>query len=105
LSGPVVRDQCQVPAGRFLFFPLVNIVDVNVTNQTADELFEEIKHIEDAAHGLHASVDGTPVNIAKPAFRTMSPVFSLTLRGNNLFGLSPGTYSPAVADGYYLLLA
>lgn len=102
--GPVVRDQCHVPGGQFLFFPLVNIVDVNVANQTADELFKEVKHIEDGAHDLHASVDGVPVPISKPGFRTMSPAFSVTLKGKNLFGLKPGTYSPAVADGYYLLL-
>jgi len=103
--GPVIRDECRVPAGRVLFFPLVNIIDVNVASQTADELFAEIEPIEDAASDLHASIDGVALGIAKRGFRAKSPAFELDLRGQNLFGLPPGTYSPAVADGYYLMLA
>ena len=32
-------------------------------------------------------------------------MFSLLLPDDNLFGLPAGAYAPAVADGYYLLLA
>ncbi len=103
--GPVIRDACRVTAGSILFFPLVNIVDVNVDSQTADELFAEIAPIEDAASDLHATVDGVALGNAKRGFRAKSPAFELDLRGQNLFGLPPGTYAPAVADGYYLMLA
>jgi hypothetical protein len=103
-SDPVQRDQCVVPAGKALFFPIINVVDVNTTSQTAAELRLEIKPLEDGAHNLHASIDG--VNVPDPAaFRTPSTVFSLALPVGNVFGLTPGTYSPAVADGYYLLVA
>ena len=108
LVGPVDRDQCRVPAGRYIFFPLVNIVDVNTTNQTADELRAEIVDRENKASGLHANMDGIAIHDLNPAttpYRTLSTVFSVTLPPDSLFRLSPGTYRPAVADGYYLLLA
>jgi hypothetical protein len=31
--------------------------------------------------------------------------YSVTLPGNNLFGVRAGVYAPAVADGFYLMLA
>jgi hypothetical protein len=105
LVGKVVRDQCQVPSGKYLLLPLVNEVDVNTTTQTADELYREIAPSMDAATALHAQVDGVAVPITKSTYRTIAPAFPLKLTGNNLFGLAPGTYSPAVADGYYLMLA
>jgi len=103
-TGPVVRDECIVPAGVALFFPMINIVDVNTDSQTADELRAEIAPIEDGAYDLHAAIDG--VAVSNPAaYRTKSTVFSLLLPADNLFGLPAGAYAPAVADGYYLLLA
>jgi hypothetical protein len=103
--GPVLREACRVPAGHILFFPLVNIVDVNTASQTAEELYLEIAPIEDRAHHLHAAVDGVALRFSRNQVRAKSPPFKLRLPADNLFGLPQGTYSPAVADGYYLMLA
>ena len=103
-SDPVQRDQCVAPAGKALFFPMINRVDVNVDHQTPRELRQEIKPILDAAHDLFATID--EVQVANPrAFRSQSAVFRLNLPDDNLFGLPAGTYRPAVADGYYVLVA
>ena len=65
---------------------------------------------------LHATIDGktvlnldpatTPYRVcAGPVSRCSAPSFSVTLPTDNFFGLAADTYSPAVADGAYLLLA
>jgi hypothetical protein len=104
--GSVTRTQCRVPSSAYLFFPLINIIDVNTASQTPAELFAEIAAQESGAHDLHASIDGVAVS-GLSSYRTLSSAdgFTITVPGNNLFGLAAGSYSPAVADGYYLLLA
>src|SRR5579864_5220362 len=67
--GPVTRTQCTVPANAYLFFPLISSVDINTTNQTAAELFAEIKAAENAAHDLHANIDGFAVPNLKTTYR------------------------------------
>jgi hypothetical protein len=37
-------------------------------------------------------------------FRIRSNVFSITVPENNLFGIDAGTYSPAIDDGFYVML-
>jgi hypothetical protein len=65
---------------------------------------------------LRASIDGAAVSnlnpattpyraCAGPVSRCSAPSFSVMLPTDNFFGLTAGTYSPAVADGAYLLLA
>ena len=72
-----------------------------------------------AIDSLHASVDGVPGaqprsgqlavprlrRPAKPSRAGCARSFSLTFPAGNLFDLPAGTYAPAVADGFYLLLA
>ena len=42
LGGTVTRT-CSIPEGTVLFFPLINLVDVNTANQSARELRMEIE--------------------------------------------------------------
>jgi hypothetical protein len=114
--GPVNRTECVVPAGKTLFFPLVNIVDVNTppgscrafqdlqcAPETPDQLRSDIKPIEDGATRLRASIDGA--DVPKPAsFRVQSPNFSVFLPADNFFGLPSQSYL-SVADGYYVMVA
>jgi hypothetical protein len=125
------RDQCIVPAGKALFFPLINAFEFHVactpqtTNvcdslDTAQELWDDL-HVNGgfSISALHASIDGVPVGnldpsttpyraCAGPAADGCAAPFSLTVPADNLFasfGLPAGTYGPTVADGAYLLLA
>ncbi|OHV52906.1 hypothetical protein CcI156_16175 [Frankia sp. CcI156] len=107
----VVRNDCTVPAGKALFFPLVNVFDANNPgeNRTARELWREMEAGLSFAN-LHASVDGIPVGklrryraCAGPVHRCAHP-FSITLPDDNIFNAPAGIYTPAVADGIYLLL-
>ena len=118
-TGQVTRNRCTVRTGRLLFFPLVNAFDVHTPGDGLDtpELVWNDLQVTLAfrVDTLRASVDGAPVGNLNPAtspYRACAgPIagcarpFSLTLPDGNLFGLPAGTYAPAVADGFYLLLA
>lgn len=126
-SGAATRDKCTVPAGKALFFPLLNVFDVHVactpatasvcdSNDTPQKIWADLQTFAFSASELHATIDGVPVaNLdpsntpyracAGPVARCSAPSFSLTFPADNFFGLPAGTYAPAVADGFYLLLA
>lgn len=117
-TGQVTRDQCVVPFGKFLFFPLVNAFDVHTPGDgldTPDLVWNDLQHaLGFRAETLYATVDGVPVPKLDPATspyracagprRQCARPFSFTFDAENLFGLPAGTYEPAVADGFYLLL-
>jgi len=104
-GDPVVRE-CEVPAGKALFFPIINLVWVTVPGEEWDEEFarELLAWILDFAEDLSCEIDGEPVqNIER--YRVQSPVFTVDLPEGNVLGLDPGEYGPCVDDGYYLMLA
>jgi hypothetical protein len=118
-TGAPTRDQCSVRAGKLLLFPLVNGFDVHVVPDgldTADLVWHDfLVTLAFRVDSLHATIDGVAVRHLNPAtspFRACAaPVagcarpFSLTLPDANLFNIPAGVYAPAVADGFYLLLA
>jgi hypothetical protein len=120
-GSAATRDQCTVPAGRALFFPLINAIDFHVpgldTQDTPKKIWDDFLTFGFRADALQASVDGAPVGNLDPATTPYrgcaAPVagcvraFSVTLPAGNVFGalIGAGTYGPAVADGFYLLLA
>ena len=111
LAGSAQR-RCSVPAHTALFFPVVNLVNVNTTTQTAGELRAEIASCFDGVTTLSVEVDGTPVKRLQKnpdRFRVKSVAFDVTLPAPNLFEvfaivLPSGTYLPAVGDGFYVML-
>jgi hypothetical protein len=117
-SGQFTRDQCTVRFGKLLFFPMLNAFDVHTPGDgldTPELVYEDFLKFGFRADTLHASVDGVAVRRLDPAttpYRACAaPVagctgpFSLVFPDGNLFDPLPaGTYAPAVADGYYLLL-
>jgi hypothetical protein len=95
---------CAIPEGKALFFPVINVVDVNVAAQTATELRAETAPCLDAVTLLSVVVDGVSVPKLDENFRVRSEVFEVTLPVDNLFGIDPGTYSPTIDDGFYVML-
>ena len=83
---------------------MLNVVDVNTTTQTAKELRAETAPCLDATTLLSVVVDGVSVGNLQKKFRVQSEVFDITLPADNLFGLPAGTYSPAIDDGFYVML-
>jgi len=125
VAGTVTRT-CSIPEGKALFFPVLNYVDINTTTQTAAELRAEIAVCFDPvpitgapitgsvgvtpqmllppSYSVSVEVDGTPVVGWDKKGRIKSTVFEVTLPADNFFGLNAGTYSPAIADGFYIML-
>ena len=97
-----------------LFFPVLNAEDNPAENGPSWRLQDGLNFVQgqtNAATGLHASIDGVPVqNLTAYRTRNYSP-FSITLPPSNdleqlLFGYTgPRSIYPVVADGYYLMVA
>jgi len=120
LTGGSFTLSCTVPVGKALFIPLINSWYDNVCVTpplTVDQLRVNADGYVNPPANLHASIDGRPLSNLE-SYRAISPVFSYTLppSPDNLiyagFGVSlPGdcwpslTVTPAVADGYYIMLA
>ena len=105
-GGPTTRS-CSIPEGKAIFFPVLNLVDVNTATQSARELRAETAPCLAAASTLIAEVDGEPVDDLLRKHRVRSEVFEITLPSDNLFSFVPlpaGTYSPVIDDGFYVML-
>jgi len=69
-----------------------------------NDLREKAAAGEDNPTTLEASVDGVKLKNLSDN-RVQSPVFSLSLPADAVFGLPSGTSLPEVSDGYWLMLA
>jgi hypothetical protein len=116
-GGPAERT-CSVPEGVTLFFPIINEVNVNVTNVCGQP--PESEPVKDLRQMSKAFIDAVPLTSVKvqvdgknaPFRRFQSQVFAAALPEDNVFdaecsgagGLPAGIYSPAVDDGFYVTL-
>ncbi len=121
LSGGTFTRSCNIPEGKALFVPLVNSWVDNIGNSppyTVDQLRAIAAGAVTPATNLHANVDGKSFTDLSH-YRSKSPVFSYTLppSPDNVIDAAFGialpdpnywpslTVKPAVADGYYIMLA
>ena len=96
-----------IPAGKALFFPLVDVEssEAEGNGSTEAELRTGANYFADHAVGLSCVIDGRPVKHLEK-YRVESPLFTFgPLPENNLLGLPADTTSPAVSDGYFIMLA
>jgi hypothetical protein len=118
-SGGTFTRKCSVPEDKTLYFPVINSVNIDTPNvcgqgpgriPVKDLRATSAAFIEGAVN-LSVTVDGiAPKNLR----RVKSEVFEVALPKDNLFevpctgaGLGDvpaGIYSPAVDDGFYVLL-
>jgi hypothetical protein len=111
ITGEKVERTCTVPAGREIFFPVFNLIDLNVEGaQTEEELRQEVKGWTDDALAnpsppLFATVDGEPVEMNR--LNSPSALFHFTLLERNYvtetFGIPSGPYV-GVTDGVWVAL-
>jgi hypothetical protein len=114
----VVRD-CNVPAGKALYVAIYNAED-SVLEETSLGRSDPVQIGElravtaaemDGVTDLAMQVDGEDLQDIKERLRMQSPAFEFTLPADNFFSaigegpFAAGTYSPAVDDGYYAMVA
>jgi hypothetical protein len=109
-TDPVTRT-CTVPAGKALFFPILNVECSTVEaspfhGDNAQELrtcvADFINTVDEDT--LQASIDGKNVQNLTD-FRVQSPLFDFIMpAANNFLGLPGVTSGSSVSDGYWLLL-
>ena len=103
-----------IPAGKAILLPVhqwifgatVNDCEPSVPGVTCDvpTLRASAAAATTSATVLEASIDGQSVSNLRD-YRALSPdSFSVTLPEGNILGFPAGTYSPHVADGYWLML-
>jgi hypothetical protein len=116
----VVRD-CSVPYGKALYFPVINgedsALEESVYEHPGDESWQQITALrayEDTGMSpanVYCYVDGAPIPQLRDRFRVQSTAFGFTIPTKNylneVYAVStflPGTYFPAVDDGWYVML-
>jgi hypothetical protein len=119
-NGTVITRDCTVPAASYLFFPLVNgafgsgvfdcdptvpgtLCDLNALRNSVSALMEP-KNVS-----LFLEIDGVRMTKLK-SYRVTSREFTLTYPESNVISVlagtevAPGTYTPQVSDGYWIML-
>jgi len=106
-AAPVVR-RCSVPAGRSLFFPVVNVAWIGFPGDdpiTRDGILGMLAPFLVGATGLAVLVDGVPVpNVSR--YLVVSPLFSFVAPADTILGVPEGTVLfPCLSDGFHVMLA
>jgi hypothetical protein len=114
VSGTATRDECTVPAGKALFFPIINVEWDNICPPvdpplTEAELAATAASWMDLATDLVCELDGRPVQNLS-AYRFTAGPFSVHMPTGNIwdfFGCDApaGTYAPLLPDGIFVMLA
>ena len=112
--GGTTARTITVPSGKALFFPIVNVFDVEdaiiaggvklfLVPQPVQVAQTFVSNVIATATGFSCEVDGSPVPITAANLEQSTP-FSLHLPADNILGVPAGVYYPAVDSGYYVLL-
>ena len=110
-ASPVTRF-CTVPAGKALFFAILNNVFGSAVfdcNPTVPDVVCNLAALRQSAAAsmdsvrLQASLDGEPLRHLSDQ-RVQSPAFTLTEPAHGVNDVPTGTYSPQVSDGYWIML-
>ena len=111
-TGDPVTRECTVSHKAWIFFPVVNSVDVehpgDLTEAQIRKLVnDQIDNFLAGGATMFVTVDGKRVPISIEKQRADSPLFTVTLPEDNIFGGPPaapaGKYE-GVADGVWVLL-
>jgi len=110
LGGPTVNRNCKIPAGKALFFPIINAEGSKVegNGKTPEELRAYAKGLIDHVTVREVTVDGHPL-IHLDKFRVESKPFVFKLPLKNILVSPDGSTAPAgpslaMSDGYWIML-
>jgi hypothetical protein len=116
-SGPVfylaptlISDQSRevtISPGQYLFFPVVTVAVVNGEDEhfTEAEMRTQLDDFLGATSVLYARLNDSQIlHLFRYRVATPPGGFEVDLPDDNIYALPAGRYSPAVADGWWLLL-
>jgi hypothetical protein len=106
-SGNTVERECTVSSETWLFFPVVNTVNLEPEGTFTEQQLRTLSNRQMnqflARSTMFVTVDGEPIAISEQENRADTPLFTVNLPKNNVFGVKPEPYD-AVADGVWVLL-
>lgn len=103
-TSPIERS-CRIPIDTAILFPVINAEcsEAEDNGSTRAELRACAASLADTFTNLHAEVDGRRIKQLR-RFRFVSPLFRFSSVAGNVIGIPPARRSPAVADGYWVML-
>lgn len=103
-GGEVVRT-CTIPAGKAIFFPIINVecsYAEDSSAKTEQDLRNCAREDQNKVTYLRVTIDGVNIqNLTK--YRTDSPLFNFTTPEKGLFDLK-SVSTQGVSDGYFVML-
>jgi hypothetical protein len=111
-TGGKEKRTCSVPAGTNLFFPLINVVDIEpqADHRTPAYVRGQVASVDvkNRASNLTVTFDGIAIGPDVVQYEE-SPIFAVTLPDDNIFGGAAagapgGVYEPCADAGYYALI-
>jgi hypothetical protein len=99
-----IHRSCTVPAGRFLFFPIINTVVTTAPGQarTCEEVRTEAARNNDRYVHLMVEIDG--VRIPDLQQTRIAPTTCFDLAGRASPDLKPRPFYPTATDGFWVML-
>jgi len=108
---------CKVPAGKALFFPIVNILCSPLAHDPPDPAIlltcavtpGDVYGFEYDMYPVSATIDGADIPDLEDYYVLSEATFEIgripdQIRDPNIFGADAGTVEPAASSGYYLML-
>ena len=100
-----VTRHCTVPAGKSIFFPILEKEDSffeDTDLKTENELIERCRDATDRVISMEATFDGIVIDHLEN-YRAQSSVFDLVFPEDNVYDVRPGK-TRSVCDGFWLFL-
>jgi hypothetical protein len=100
-----IHRTCTVPAGRFLFFPIINTVVTTAPGQTrtCDEVRAEAARNNGQFVHLMVEIDG--IRIPDLQRTRIAPETCFNLAGRASPDLEPRSFYPTATDGFWVMLS
>jgi hypothetical protein len=105
-NGGVSQRTCEVPAGKGLFIPVmqVELSEKDTPGASIEDLKLSAKTDQDSVNSLYLKIGDKEYNFddLRP-YRTDTEGFDVDYADNGIFGIVEGGPTKAVADGYYIM--
>jgi hypothetical protein len=110
-GDPVVRT-CTIPAGKAIFFPVASVIGGAGALDCEPSAPGVLCNLAALRTAVAAATDSVKLDVRLDGVairhlhgqRAQTPAFGLTFPAENVFGEAPGSNSPNLSDGYWLML-